>query len=255
MARARQRSGGLFVPPPASLPDDDPYGDVLTPPPAPKQPQGSVPSEPDPAITSTTAAPKKRASKTPAKKTPAKPVGEGPAPTPAAAPPAAPATPAAAPAAPVSADLEATAGTDVQVQLYIPAGLHTAIADYKAEHWRGADVPTYAQLSVWACEDHREEVIERAKTIHGLRNGVTKDVRGNRAPRGTRRAKPQVPIGPRYSPGDAAFLQELTEEAGTIDDKRVRRTTLVAASLAVAVKHPPQARPSEPTEPVDEFFS
>lgn len=243
MARARQRSGGLFVPPPANLPDDDPYGDVLTPPPAPEQPQGSDPSEPDPAITSTTAAPKKRASKRPAK-----PVGEGPAPTPAAAPPA-------APAAPVSADLEATAGPDVQVQLYIPAGLHTAIADYKAEHWRGADVPTYAQLSVWACEDHREEVIERAKTIHGLRNGVTKDVRGNRAPRGTRRAKPQVPIGPRYSPGDAAFLQELTEEAGTIDDKRVRRTTLVAASLAVAVKHPPQARPSEPTEPVDEFFS
>lgn len=243
MARARQRSGGLFVPPPANLPDDDPYGDVLTPPPAPEQPQGSDPSEPDPAITSTTAAPKKRASKRPAK-----PVGEGPAPTPAAAPPA-------APAAPVSADLEATAGPDVQVQLYIPAGLHTAIADYKAEHWRGADVPTYAQLSVWACEDHREEVIERAKTIHGLRNGVTKDVRGNRAPRGTRRAKPQVPIGPRYSPGDAAFLQELTEEAGTIHDKRVRRTTLVAASLAVAVKHPPQARPSEPTEPVDEFFS
>lgn len=253
MARSRQRSGGLFVPPPASLPDDDPYGDV---PATPEQPQESASSEPDSTTTSSPApTKKKRATKAAAKKTPTPTVGEGQSSTPAAAPAA---TPVAAgdPGAKVSAsaDLEATAGSDVQVQLYIPAALHAAIADYKAEHWRGTDVPTYAQLSVWACEDHREEVIERAKTIHGLRSGMTKDVRGNRSPRGTRRAKPQVPIGPRYSPGDAAFLQELTEEAGTVDDKRVRRTTLVAASLAVAVKHPPQARPAEPTEPVDEFF-
>lgn len=253
MARSRQRSGGLFVPPPASLPDDDPYGDV---PATPEQPQESASSEPDSTTTSSPApTKKKRATKAAAKKTPTPTVGEGQSSTPAAAPAATPVA-AGAPGAKVSAsaDLEATAGSDVQVQLYIPAALHAAIADYKAEHWRGTDVPTYAQLSVWACEDHREEVIERAKTIHGLRSGMTKDVRGNRSPRGTRRAKPQVPIGPRYSPGDAAFLQELTEEAGTVDDKRVRRTTLVAASLAVAVKHPPQARPAEPTEPVDEFF-
>lgn len=254
MARSRQRSGGLFVPPPASLPDDDPYGDV---PATPEQPQESASSEPDSTTTSSPApTKKKRATKAAAKKTPTPTVGEGQSSTPAAAPAATPVAAAGAPGAKVSAsaDLEATAGSDVQVQLYIPAALHAAIADYKAEHWRGTDVPTYAQLSVWACEDHREEVIERAKTIHGLRSGMTKDVRGNRSPRGTRRAKPQVPIGPRYSPGDAAFLQELTEEAGTVDDKRVRRTTLVAASLAVAVKHPPQARPAEPTEPVDEFF-
>nr|BAE45045.1 hypothetical protein [Terrabacter sp. DBF63] len=252
MARSRQRSGGLFVPPPASLPDDDPYGDV---PATPEQPQESASSQPDSTTTSSPApTKKKRATKAAVKKTPTPTVGEGQ--SAAAAAPAATPVAAGAPGAKVSAsaDLEATAGSDVQVQLYIPAALHAAIADYKAEHWRGTDVPTYAQLSVWACEDHREEVIERAKTIHGLRSGMTKDVRGNRSPRGTRRAKPQVPIGPRYSPGDAAFLQELTEEAGTVDDKRVRRTTLVAASLAVAVKHPPQARPAEPTEPVDEFF-
>lgn len=230
--RNRQRAK-VFVQPPADLPDDDPYGDA--PPPTPVG-EGQTETPPTPAP-STPEKPKKRSK--PAQKKP-------PTETAAKAPRAAD--------KPGPASASVSVKDKVQVQLYIPAALHQAIADYKAEHWRGNEAPTYAQLSVWACEDHRQEVLERAVKIHQLRHGSTGDVRGDRAPRGTRRARPQVPIGPRYSPGDERFLEEMAAAAGPVDGDPVKRTTLVAAALAVAVKHEPTVREEPAAEPEDEFF-
>ena len=245
--RNRQRAKNLFVQPPANLPDDDPYGDApaSAPPTAAESALQAAP-EASPTPTSAPAAAKK-VRRAAAKKNAA-------APKPLSAPQAGEGEPHRQPALGASAS-ESVPGKDkVQVQLYIPAALHNAIADYKAEHWRGNEAPTYAQLSVWACEDHRDEVLERAVKIHQLRHGSTGDVRGDRSPRGTRKARPQVPIGPRYSPGDERFLEEMAAAAGPVDGDPVRRTTLVAAALAVAVKHDPIVREEPAAEPEDEFF-
>lgn len=234
--RNRQRAK-LFVQPPADLPDDDPYGDVPPPAPAPVG-EGQPETPPTPAAAPSAPEKPKKRTKPAQKKPPAAPAAKAPSPADTPSPASA--------AVPVK--------DKVQVQLYIPAALHQAIADYKAEHWRGNEAPTYAQLSVWACEDHRQEVLERAVKIHQLRHGSTGDVRGDRAPRGTRKARPQVPIGPRYSTGDERFLEEMAAAAGPVDGDPVKRTTLVAAALAVAVKHEPTIREEPTAEPEDEFF-
>lgn len=231
--RNRQRGKSFTTPPPVDLPDDDPYGDV--PPPAPT-PVGEGRAETPPTPRASVAEKPKKRTKQAQKKPPAVTDAEAASP----------------PDTPSSATVPVK--DKVQVQLYIPAALHNAIADYKAEHWRGNEAPTYAQLSVWACEDHRDEVLERAVKIHQLRHGSTGDVRGDRSPRGTRKARPQVPIGPRYSPGDERFLEEMAAAAGPVDGDPVRRTTLVAAALAVAVKHDPIVREEPAAEPEDEFF-
>lgn len=205
--------------PPPVLPDEDPYGDAPAPEPAvAPTPRRAPKSQPEPAP----------------------PPGEG--------------TGAHDEPPPQRAKAATPAGAKVQqVQLYIPVALHTAIAEYKSQHWPAAEVPTYAQLSVWACEDHRKEVLERARKVHQLRRPSTTDVRGTRVPRGTKRARPQMPIGPRYSPGDAQFLNEMAAAAGTVEEQKVARTTIVAAALAVAVKYPPTVRPEKQSGP-DEFF-
>lgn len=232
--RQRQR---VFTQPPADLPADDPYGDA--PPPTPAAGEGKATAAVQDTSEPRTDA-KKRAK--PASRKSAE--EKTPLPVPASG----------GSGVGTAARARTSGGAIHQVQLYIPAALHQAIADYKAEHWRGNEAPTYAQLSVWACEDHREEVLERAVKVHQLRHGSTTDVRGDRAPRGTRRARPQVPIGPRYSPGDAQFLEQMAAAAGPIDDVPVKRTTLVAAALAVAVKHEPTIRQEPAAEPEDEFF-
>lgn len=240
--RNRQRAKNLFVQPPADLPEEDPYGDAPAPPPAgDSSPQ--EPAEPAPAPAPAAARKPRRSAATKKAATKSQ-----------AAPPAGEGAPGDQSGATTSTSESVPGKEKVQVQLYIPAALHQAIADYKAEHWRGNEAPTYAQLSVWACEDHRAEVLERAVKIHQLRHGSTGDVRGDRAPRGTRKARPQVPIGPRYSPGDERFLEEMAAAAGPVDGDPVKRTTLVAAALAVAVKHEPTVREEPATEPEDEFF-